>query len=358
MSPPCPPAPMSPPAPAASSTSPPRPSASSSPAISTPGPSSPSRRAQIRIEREGKVKKLVPEVDHVSFSGRRAVAQGQEITYVTERCVMKLTPSGVVVTEIAPGIELARDVLAQADFPAAAGQRPEDHARGALPPGADRPRPPAGPAMTARVAKRDRRARRDPHSRPAGEAQRHRRPHDRSPRSLGRGGRGRPDHPRRDPDRGGQGLLGRRRYRGLGRARSHRFRAALDSRGPSRLRPAGPAAPAADRGPQRPCLRRRAGAGGHRRPDHRLGRRAARPAGDGARHDAGLGGDPAPGPPLRQPPGEAHGAGRPDASRPRRRWPAGSSTRWRRRARPWRGPKLWPPTSPPAAPWPCRSSSS
>ena len=49
-------------------------------------------KGQIRIEREGKVKKLVPEVDHVSFSGRRAVAQGQEITYVTERCVMKLTP--------------------------------------------------------------------------------------------------------------------------------------------------------------------------------------------------------------------------------------------------------------------------
>ncbi|HEY2110277.1 MAG TPA: acyl CoA:acetate/3-ketoacid CoA transferase, partial [Dongiaceae bacterium] len=74
-------------------------------------------KGQIRIEREGKVKKLVPNVDHVSFSGRRAVAQGQEITYVTERCVMKLTPSGIVVTEIAPGIELARDVLAQADFP-------------------------------------------------------------------------------------------------------------------------------------------------------------------------------------------------------------------------------------------------
>ena len=74
-------------------------------------------KGAIRIEREGKVKKLVPEIDHVSFSGRRAVAQGQEITYVTERCVMKLTPSGVVVTEIAPGIELARDVLAQAEFP-------------------------------------------------------------------------------------------------------------------------------------------------------------------------------------------------------------------------------------------------
>jgi len=72
---------------------------------------------RIRIEREGKVKKLVPAVDHVSFSGRRAVAQGQDITYVTERCVMKLTAGGIVVTELAPGIELERDVLAQADFP-------------------------------------------------------------------------------------------------------------------------------------------------------------------------------------------------------------------------------------------------
>jgi propionate CoA-transferase len=71
----------------------------------------------IRIEREGKVKKLVAEVDHVSFSGRRAVTQGQDITYVTERCVMKLTADGLVVTEITPGIDLERDVLAQADFP-------------------------------------------------------------------------------------------------------------------------------------------------------------------------------------------------------------------------------------------------
>jgi propionate CoA-transferase len=71
----------------------------------------------VRIDKEGKVKKLVPEVEHVSFSGRRAVAQGQDITYVTERCVMKLTNDGVMVTELAPGIDLERDVLAQADFP-------------------------------------------------------------------------------------------------------------------------------------------------------------------------------------------------------------------------------------------------
>lgn len=79
--------------------------------------------ADVRIEngavsvvKEGKVKKLVPEVEHVSFSGRRAVAQGQEITYVTERCVLSLAKDGVTVTEIAPGIDLQRDVLAQADF--------------------------------------------------------------------------------------------------------------------------------------------------------------------------------------------------------------------------------------------------
>lgn len=69
------------------------------------------------IAKEGKVRKLVEAVEHVSFSGRRAVAQGQDITYVTERCVLKLTDKGILVTEIAPGVDLERDVLAQAEFP-------------------------------------------------------------------------------------------------------------------------------------------------------------------------------------------------------------------------------------------------
>ncbi|MGE3876320.1 MAG: acyl CoA:acetate/3-ketoacid CoA transferase, partial [Parvibaculaceae bacterium] len=72
---------------------------------------------KLRIGKEGKVKKIVPEVEQVSFSGRRAVAQGQDITYVTERCVLKLTAEGLLVTEIAPGVDLERHILAQADIP-------------------------------------------------------------------------------------------------------------------------------------------------------------------------------------------------------------------------------------------------
>lgn len=66
------------------------------------------------IDREGRIPKIVPKVDQVSFSGRRARAQGQDITYVTERCVIHLEPDGLVVTEIAPGLDLKRDVLDQA----------------------------------------------------------------------------------------------------------------------------------------------------------------------------------------------------------------------------------------------------
>jgi acyl CoA:acetate/3-ketoacid CoA transferase len=69
------------------------------------------------IAKEGKVKKLVDAVEQVSFSGPRAVAQAQHVTYVTERCVMQLTGEGIAVTEIAPGVDLDRDVLAQALFP-------------------------------------------------------------------------------------------------------------------------------------------------------------------------------------------------------------------------------------------------
>jgi propionate CoA-transferase len=72
--------------------------------------------AKLIIEKEGKQKKLVKEVQHVTFSGTRAVAQGQDITYVTERCVMQLTSDGIVVSEIAPGISFDADIQSQSEF--------------------------------------------------------------------------------------------------------------------------------------------------------------------------------------------------------------------------------------------------
>lgn len=69
------------------------------------------------IEREGKVPKFVDQVDQVSFSGERAIAQGQDVNYVTERCVVKLTARGLMVTEIARGLDLERDILDQAATP-------------------------------------------------------------------------------------------------------------------------------------------------------------------------------------------------------------------------------------------------
>ena len=71
----------------------------------------------LSICREGRARKFVPTVEQVSFSGRRALAQGQQAVYITERCVLKLLPDGLTVTEIAPGVDLQRDVLGQAEIP-------------------------------------------------------------------------------------------------------------------------------------------------------------------------------------------------------------------------------------------------
>ena len=71
----------------------------------------------LNVEREGKVGKLVDRVEHVTFSGRRARTRGQDVVYVTERCVLRLGERGPEVIEVAPGVDLERDVLARAAFP-------------------------------------------------------------------------------------------------------------------------------------------------------------------------------------------------------------------------------------------------
>lgn len=59
----------------------------------------------IRIDKPGKFTKMVEAVEHVTFSGRRARELGQDVLYVTERCVMRLTQNGLVATEIMPGVD-------------------------------------------------------------------------------------------------------------------------------------------------------------------------------------------------------------------------------------------------------------
>lgn len=66
----------------------------------------------IDIEAPGKFTKMVDEVEHVTFSGRRAREQGQNVLYVTERCVIQLSGNGLVATEIMPGVKVERDIIA------------------------------------------------------------------------------------------------------------------------------------------------------------------------------------------------------------------------------------------------------
>ena len=71
---------------------------------------------KLRIDRDGKVKKFVNEVEHRTFSGPYAAEAGQQVLYVTERCVFQLTRDGMEMIEIAPGIDLTRDIIERMDF--------------------------------------------------------------------------------------------------------------------------------------------------------------------------------------------------------------------------------------------------
>ena len=69
----------------------------------------------IDIEASGKFTKMVEDVEHVTFSGRRAREQGQNVLYVTERCVIRLTDQGLIATEIMPGIDPERHIVAASE---------------------------------------------------------------------------------------------------------------------------------------------------------------------------------------------------------------------------------------------------
>lgn len=70
----------------------------------------------VTIETEGHARKFVDTLEQISFSAVYARKRNQPVSYVTERCVFELSDKGIVLTEIAPGVDLEKDILAQMDF--------------------------------------------------------------------------------------------------------------------------------------------------------------------------------------------------------------------------------------------------
>ncbi|CAN1721882.1 propionate CoA-transferase [Hyphomicrobium sp. 1Nfss2.1] len=71
---------------------------------------------KLRIVNEGRARKFVKAVEQITFSGSYAASKSQPVIYVTERCVFQLTPGGLELIEVAPGIDIERDILAHMDF--------------------------------------------------------------------------------------------------------------------------------------------------------------------------------------------------------------------------------------------------
>lgn len=70
----------------------------------------------LRVVEEGRVRKFVQRVDQVTLNGKAARERGQDITVITERCVLQLRPGGWELAEVTPGVDVDRDLLPAMEF--------------------------------------------------------------------------------------------------------------------------------------------------------------------------------------------------------------------------------------------------
>jgi propionate CoA-transferase len=77
---------------------------------------------KLKIIKEGKNRKFVDKVGQISFSGQYAYERGRMVLYVTERCVFRRVRAGLALIEVAPGIDIERDILAHMDFKPVIGE--------------------------------------------------------------------------------------------------------------------------------------------------------------------------------------------------------------------------------------------
>lgn len=80
---------------------------------------------KLLIQQDGKFPKFVHQVEQITFSGKRAVGMFQSVLFVTERCVFNLTEEGMELVEIAPGVDLGKDILAKMEFMPIMKNRPK-----------------------------------------------------------------------------------------------------------------------------------------------------------------------------------------------------------------------------------------